>query len=265
MTSGQESSDRDADDEIECLGGVFHPHAIEVQEFSCYARVIDVRARADFDEDHVPGAVWLDPAAAGPAPAMLQVQEARPSLDLPPDLAELVSGVTLDQAILVYCGRGGLDSQPVARALRWRGWTVDVLPGGWINYRRWVQAGLEIVPRLVSFRAVSSVPADHVARVLQSLARVGEQVLDLAALAGRSQAGFESGVLEALRRMEARRPVWVGVPKLGGLVLPGGLRDALVAAPVPAWPARISPSLAPSAFDAAVHGWLASGDPAAPG
>ena len=37
--------------------------------------------------------------------------------ELPASLAALVAPLKLDQAILVYCGRGGLDSLPVARAV----------------------------------------------------------------------------------------------------------------------------------------------------
>ena len=55
--------------EIESLAGVFHPHAIEVQDFSHYALVIDVRSRAEYEDDHIPGAVRVDlpPQSAEPA------------------------------------------------------------------------------------------------------------------------------------------------------------------------------------------------------
>ena len=77
-------------------------------------------------------------------------------------LLAAVASVRQDQALLVYCDQGGRVSRPVARALRWRGWTVDVLPGGWINYRRWVLAGLEVLPRLVAFRVIAAnLQPDH--------------------------------------------------------------------------------------------------------
>ena len=95
MTSSKESSnDRSSPSDsssfsaIECLGGVFHPHAIEVQEFSTYGLVIDVRSRAEFDEDHIPGAIQVDPstdraptlgtgsdAQANAGPTALQAQD----------------------------------------------------------------------------------------------------------------------------------------------------------------------------------------------
>jgi tRNA 2-selenouridine synthase len=71
----------------------------------------------------------------------------------------------------------------------------------------------------------------------------GEQVIDLTALAGQrlvpgltlpgdtppSQAAFETALLDALRRLDPQRTVWLrmGLAGLGGLVLPPALRDAL--------------------------------------
>jgi tRNA 2-selenouridine synthase len=157
-----------------------------------------------------------------------------------------VADVRLDEAILVYCGRGGLVSTPVARALRWRGWTTDVLPGGWISYRRWVQAGLEVLPRMVPFRLVACTLGSENARVLGALRSAGEPVLDLEALASwrrlafspvitaqPTQPWFESLLLRELRAFDPRRPVWVADlgPILGAVMLPGAVVDALSIAP----------------------------------
>ena len=260
MTSGQESSDRgfaDApDSEIESLAGVFHPHAIEVQDFSYYALVIDVRSREEYEDDHIPGAVRLEPS-----PLIAEMQKTHsddqaahvgartdegPS-DLPEALADIVKRVKLDQAILIYCGAGGRVSLPIAQALRWRGWTVDVLPGGWINYRRWVQAGLEVLPRLVTFRIIASSLGCEAARALRALREVGHQVLDVEGLAGwrraalsapsapqPPQAWFESLLLQALRGFDPRIPVWIGDlgPRAGSLSLPGAVTDALAVTPM---------------------------------
>lgn len=253
MTSGQESSNRGAAGvpypEIESLAGVFHPHAIEVQDFSYYALVIDVRPRAEYEDDHIPGAVHLDPPVPdGVAEQRMGLsQDDEAARDLPEALAAVVEPVRLDQAILIYCGRGGRVSQPLARALRWRGWTVDVLPGGWINYRRWVQAGLEVLPRLVTFRVVACSLGSEAARVLRAFRDVGQQVLDVESLARwprcalhaspasqPAQAWFESQLLDAIRGLDPRAPVWVGDlgPQVGALSVPGALTDALAIAPM---------------------------------
>ncbi len=260
MTSGQESSDRARKPglpaRIESLAGVFHPHAIEVQDFSHYALVIDVRTPQEHEEDHIPGAVQFSPSVVSQGPLgtghcddrarALVAHDSAAEGDLPPELAALVGPLKLDQAILVYCGRGGLDSLPVARALRWRGWAVDVLPGGWINYRRWVQAGLEVLPRMVSFRVIATSLGGEADRILNALASVGHQVLNVEVLMARrrgsiaclsapqpSQAWLESQLLQRLRAVDPRRPVWVGDvdAQVGELRLPGSMSDALGSAP----------------------------------
>ena len=262
MTSGQESSNRGLSaapySEIESLAGVFHPHAIEVQDFSYYALVIDVRSQAEYDDDHIPGAVHLMPPdpeaeffapgiANDPLPHAKAAEEESAAGGLPAPLAALVAPVKRDQAILLYCGRGGRDSQPLAKALRWRGWTVDVLPGGWINYRRWVQAGLEVLPRLITFRVIASSLGSELVRVLSALRELEHQVLDVEGLAGSrhgelagsthgqpSQAWFESQLLQAIRGLDPRSPVWVRDTNrsAGSLTLPGALADAMAFAPV---------------------------------
>ena len=269
MTSGQESSNRGFAaapySEIESLAGVFHPHAIEVQDFSYYSLVIDVRSRAEYEDDHIPGAVRLEPPTSlGELPdarAEDRMENAVGSAggdseanDIPAALAELVRPVRLDQAILIYCGRGGLVSRPLAEALRWRGWTVDVLPGGWINYRRWVQAGLEVLPRLVTFRVIACSLGSETARVLRALREVGHQVLDVEEVAGwrhgalgaplvpqPAQAWFESKLMQAIRGFDPRLPVWVGDlgSHAGSLSLPGALTDALAIAPTVALQAEV--------------------------
>ena len=268
MTSGQESSNRGFAAqyaEVESLAGVFHPHAIEVQDFSYYSLVIDVRSRAEYEDDHIPGAVQIEPP-----PSLGELPDARAedrmgnavgsalgdsaAHDIPAALAEVVRPVRLDQAILIYCGRGGLVSRPLAEALRWRGWTVDVLPGGWINYRRWVQAGLEVLPRLVTFRVIACSLGSEAARVLRALREVGHQVLDVEEVAGwrhgalgaplvpqPAQAWFESQLMQAIRGFDPRSPVWVGDLGLhaGSLSLPGALKDALAIAPTAALKAEV--------------------------
>jgi tRNA 2-selenouridine synthase len=261
MTSGQESSDRARSaapfPDIESLAGVFHPHAIEVQDFSHYALVIDLRSPAEYEDDHIPGAVRVDLPPEVPEPlaapigdevpaATTATHEARAVQQLPDALTAAIANVKLDQAILVYCGQGGRVSQPVAQALRWRGWTVDVLPGGWINYRRWVQAGLEVLPRLVAFRVIACSLGTEALRVLRALRELGQQVVDVEGLAGwrhgalepnqgaqPSQAWFESQLLESIRAMDPRTPVWVGDVDtgVGSVELPGAFTDALAIAP----------------------------------
>ena len=247
------------DNEVESLGGLHHPHALEVQDFSSYALVIDLRSRAEYEADHLPRAVRVsldevlplrvqDVGPAGQLSTVLYLREVRSVDDLPDALTTLVATLQRDEAILVYCGRGGQESAPIARALRWQGRLVDVLPGGWINYRHWVQVGLEVLPGLVDFRLLPEPVGTDASALLQQLRAQGEQVLDIGALVQPApgaeaamlgaadlvatqapQALFDSKLLHALRQMDPRRPVWVGghTSQLGGYALPGSLKQAL--------------------------------------
>lgn len=228
------------------LDSLVHPHQMEVQEFSSYALVIDARSTEAYQEDHIPGAVSVPvaaqrlqvPEAGGTA---LLARDAEPSV--PYALAAHLGGLSAGASVLVYCDRGGLDSLVWADPLKALGYRVDVLGGGWGNYRRWVDAGLEVLPRALTFRRLVAPPAGGMCRVIDRLAKLGEQVLDLTALAGQrllpgltlagdtppSQAAFETALIQALRSFDPRRPVWArdAVNGLGEIALAPSLRDAL--------------------------------------
>jgi len=228
------------------LDSLVHPHQIEVQEFSSYALVIDARSAEAYHEDHIPGAVSVPVASqhqhlgeAGTTGLAARDTE----LSVPYALSGHLSGLSAGATVLVYCDRGGLDSLVWADPIKSMGYRVDVLGGGWGNYRRWVDAGLEVLPRALTFRRLLAPPAGGMCRVVDRLLRLGEQVLDLTALAGQrlvpgitlagdtqpSQAAFETTLIGALRSFDPRRPVWCrdGLNGLGRLALPPSLRDTL--------------------------------------
>lgn len=232
--------------QLASLDSLVHPHQIEVQEFSSYALVIDARSAEAYQEDHIPGAVSVPVAkqrlhVTGAEGTALVAGDTE--MSVPYALAAHLGSLSAGATVLVYCDRGGLDSLVWADPLKALGYRVDVLGGGWGNYRRWVDAGLEVLPRALTFRRLVAPPIGGLCPVLQRLALLGEQVLDPADLAGQrlipgltlagdqtpSQAAFDTALLEALRRFDPRRPVWVrdGMDRSGGLALAPSLRDAL--------------------------------------
>lgn len=232
--------------QLASLDSLVHPHQIEVQEFSSYALVIDARSAEAYQEDHIPGAVsvpvsGLRASVPESDATPLVAHDAGPSV--PYLLAALLSGLSAGASVLVYCDRGGLDSLVWADPLEAMGYRVDVLGGGWVNYRRWVNAGLEALPRALTFRRLVAPLAGGMCRVIERLVKLGEQVLDLTALAGQrllpgltlpgdmqpSQAAFDTALLHTLRSFDPRRPVWTrdGINGLGEVALPPSLRDAL--------------------------------------
>lgn len=256
MTSNEKSSAHEpvwaGADAVESLAGAFHPHAIGVQEFSTYGLILDLRSRAAFEEDHVPGAVCVEPVwAAGAAPktgddrAAPVITETSPRC-MPPQIAAALGTLASDERVLLYCGQGGLISEALAHDLRIQGRDVDVLPGGYANYRDWVTAGLDILPRLVRWRVVVCRREQELAQVLQRLEDDGEQVFDLQGLAsGRGSAAsasvdwssppalFESRVVDAIRQFDPRRLVWAAVMAswLSAVQLGEALANALSNAP----------------------------------
>jgi tRNA 2-selenouridine synthase len=227
-------------------GALVHPHQMEIQDFNLYALVIDARQPESFLDDHIPGAVNAPVGSAGSLAVPLQPASpgvAEPGLTMPYELADRVKQLAPDDLVLVYCDRGGLDSEVWARPLRAAGVRVDVLGGGWGNYRRWVDAGLTVLPRALRFRHLIAPPVSGLCRVLGVLAKQGQQVLDISELAGQrlvpgltlrcdappSQAAFETQLLERLRRFDPDLPIWVrvGPAPLDVLVLPPALREAI--------------------------------------
>jgi len=228
------------------LGSLVHPHQMEVQEFDSYGLVIDARSAEAYQDDHLPGAVSVPvrlPHGATPREEMAGVIASEAGPPLPYALAAQLHRPAAGDTVLVYCDRGGLDSMVWAEPLKAAGFRVDVLGGGWSNYRRWVNAGLEVLPRVLTFRRLVAPPVGGLCRVVERLAQLGERILDLTALAGQklapgltlvgdtppSQAAFETALLDALRRFNPRRPVWVrdGLNGFGELALPPSLSDAL--------------------------------------
>jgi tRNA 2-selenouridine synthase len=226
-----------------------HPHQMEIQDFASYTLVIDARSAEAYREDRLPGAINIPAAKAGPSPAHRLVaappHKMPASAELPAvphALAHHASHLVAGDTVLVYCDCGGLDSMVWAEPLQAAGMRVDLLGGGWINYRRWVDAGLELLPRVLTFRRLVAPPVSGLCRILGVLAQQGEQVLDISAIAGQrlvpgltlpgdeppSQAAFETLLLDALRHFDSMRPVWVrvGPAPLEGLNLPPALRDA---------------------------------------
>src|SRR6195952_2320166 len=193
--------------------------------FEQYALVIDARSPHEYLEDHVPGAVNL-PVVDDAEFAQVGIQHktdphaayligAQHSFrNLARHTADLISCYKPTDRFLVYCFRGGKRSALWASNLRLIGFTVDVVPGGWKRYRQWVRESLVALPPRFDYRVLCGPTNCGKTRLLQELARQGEQVLDLETLASHrgsllgdlpdrpqpTQKYFDSLVLDALAR-----------------------------------------------------------------
>ena len=216
--------------------------------------VIDVRTPAEFEEDHLPGAInlpVLDNAQRiqvgtqykGDAFTAKKIGAALMSRNIAAHLASALIDKPKDWRPLVYCWRGGNRSGGLATVLAKIGWRVSLLEGGYKAYRSLV---IDQLPRLVEqqeFRVVCGPTGSGKTRLLKALAAQGRQVLDLEGLACHrgsllgaepdrpqpSQKAFESLFFEALGRMKTSEPIFVESEskKVGNLHVPDELMQRM--------------------------------------
>src|SRR4051794_37227710 len=139
---------------------------MEQMDFSSFDTIIDCRSPAEFDADHIPGAISApvldddERAQVGTLYKQVSQFDAKKlgAALLAKNVAHHVETLFKDKAKdwrpLVYCWRGGKRSGAMAHVLREIGWDAATLQGGYKAYRRWVVAQLETLPMKFSFTVV---------------------------------------------------------------------------------------------------------------
>ncbi len=224
-----------------------------------FDEVVDVRSPAEFAEDHIGGAVNLpvlddaERARVGTLYKQVSPFDARKlgaalvSRNIARHLETHFAAKDRSYRPLVYCWRGGQRSGSLALVLAEIGWSVSLLEGGYKSYRAVVLATIERAAAL-PYVVVNGFTGAGKTLLLRELASLGEQVLDLEALASHkgsvfggdparpqpSQKRFESFLHERLSRFSAGRPVFVEAEsaKIGRLNLPNAIWRSMKAAPV---------------------------------
>jgi tRNA 2-selenouridine synthase len=219
--------------------------------------IIDVRAPAEFAEDHLPGAISLPvlddderarvgtiykqvaPFTARKLGAALVARNAAKHLEGP--LADKPGG----WRPLVYCWRGGQRSGSFATILSQIGWRVETLVGGYKTWRGLVVQAVYDTPVPAPVVVLDGNTGSAKTEVLNLLPGFGVQVIDLEGLANHrgslfgtvgpqpSQKAFEGALAQALAGLDPTRPVVVEAEssKIGNCRLPPMLWKAMVAAP----------------------------------
>ena len=220
--------------------------------------IIDVRAPAEYADDHIPGAISLpvlddteraevgtiyskvSPFKARKVGAALVARNAARHLQGP--LAEKTGA----WKPLVYCWRGGQRSGSFASILAQIGWRVDTIAGGYKAWRALVVKALYDTPVVSPVVVLDGNTGSAKTEVLNLLPGLGLQVIDLEGLARHrgslfghlpggqpSQKAFEAALALALARLDPTRPVVVEAEssKVGNCRLPPQLWKAMVAAP----------------------------------
>lgn len=219
--------------------------------------IIDVRAPAEFAEDHLPDAISLpvlddeerarvgtiykqvSPFTARKVGAALVAKNAAAHLQGP--LADKSGG----WRPLVYCWRGGQRSGSFAIILGQVGWRVETLVGGYKTWRGLVVREVYETPVRAPVVVLDGNTGSAKTEILNLLPQFGVQVIDLEGLARHrgslfgavgvqpSQKAFEGALAMALARLDPTRPVVVEAEssKIGNCRIPSELWKAMVAAP----------------------------------
>jgi tRNA 2-selenouridine synthase len=224
-----------------------------------FCAVIDARSPSEWQLDHLPGAVnWpsLDDEErrlVGTQYKQVSAFEARKhgavlvARNIARHLEQHAMGLPRSWKPLVYCWRGGQRSGALALVLSQVGFEVQVLEGGYREFRRRVVGALETAGTDLELRLVCGQTGTGKSRLLQALAAQGAQVLDLEALAEHrgsvlgahpdapqpSQKQFETRLWQALQGFDRQRPVFVESESrlIGRLRVPEALLQHMRAAP----------------------------------
>ena len=219
--------------------------------------IIDVRAPAEYAEDHIPGAISLpvlddaERARVGTIYKQVSPFDARKigaalvAANAARHLQGPLAGKPGGWQPLVYCWRGGQRSGSFASILSQIGWRVELVKGGYKSWRALVVKAVYDDPFPCQVVVLDGNTGSAKTEVLNRLPGLGVQVLDLEGLANHrgslfgamgpqpAQKAFEGALALAMARLDPTRPVVVEAEssKIGECRLPPRLWRAMVAAP----------------------------------
>ncbi len=206
-------------------------HAMEFLELAKTTPVVDVRSPSEFLQGHIPGAVNIplfddrERAEVG----TLYTQTGRNhaiirGLDIVlPKTGKLTASIKklhTGNSVLFYCWRGGMRSSNMAILFEKTGSQAHVLSGGYKAYRKEIRKQLDLEARIV---VLGGFTGSGKTEILQSLAKQGEQVIDLEDLASHKGSAFggiglpdqptneqfESNLYDQWRKLDRSRIIWV--------------------------------------------------------
>lgn len=205
------------------------------QRLADFDTVIDARSESEFALDRLPGAVnW--PSLTDAERVIIGTEykqvsaftaKKRGAVLVARNIALHIERELLhaprEWKPLIYCWRGGNRSNSLALVLSQIGFKVNLLEGGYTEFRRTVLADLETLPQQFNYRVICGKTGSGKSRLLTELAAQGAQVLDLEALANHrgsvlglvpgspqpSQKQFDTRIWHALRQFDTQRTVWI--------------------------------------------------------
>jgi tRNA 2-selenouridine synthase len=220
--------------------------------------IIDARSESEFALDHIPGAINCpvlndeERIRVGTMYKQVNAFEAKKvgaalvARNIARHIEERFADKPRDWKPLVYCWRGGNRSGSLAHVLARIGWPVIQLDGGYKAYRAHVSETLAETPAH-TFKVICGTTGSGKSRLLEVMAGIGAQVLDLEQLAAHrgsvlgnlpsqpqpSQKMFESTIWHKLRHFDPALPVFVESEskKVGQLRVPDAVMEKMRQSP----------------------------------
>ena len=222
--------------------------------------IIDVRSPAEFEEDHIPGAINM-PVLDNEQRAevgTIYIQEsafkarryggALVAQNISHHILASLQDKSADFKPLIYCWRGGQRSNSFAKICSDIGWKSYILDGGYKAYRKHVLSELESLSSHIKPILISGATGTGKTRLLQHIKNQGGQILDLEALANHrgsllglkpgetqpSQKLFESDILFKIKQLNLKNNVFIEAEssKIGELQIPQMLFKIMKKAPI---------------------------------
>lgn len=225
-----------------------HRKPVSVSEIHRFDCIIDARTPAEFELDHIPGAINCpvlsneERVTIGTIYKQVSPFEAKRlgAAMVAANLAQHLRTTFADKPAnwkpLVYCWRGGLRSGSMVTWLRLVGWDAQQLAGGYKAFRHHVVERIETLVPQLQLKVLCGATGSAKTRVLHALQQQGAQVVDLEGLARHkgsllgglpgiaqpSQKHFETMLSQQLQQLDLSRPVYIEgeSPKIGRIALP---------------------------------------------
>lgn len=228
---------------------------IQIEPFlerSASIPVVDVRSPSEFQQGHIPGAVNIplfdDNERAKVGTTYRQVnKEAAVYAGLEiagKKLVELVKEGEREagksKTLLLHCWRGGMRSSSMAWLFETAGIHCFILLGGYKTYRRYIK---EMLALPYSLKVVGGRTGSGKTAILQQLHAMGNQVVDLEALAHHkgsafgalgeqeqpSTEQFENDLFKVLSGLDSEKEIWIEDESrnVGKCVIPGELYEGM--------------------------------------
>lgn len=218
--------------------------------------VIDVRSPAEYAEGHIPGAVNIPVfdneerkqigttyKQVGQREAiLLGLELVGPKMRI---FVEKAQKVAPKGEALVHCWRGGMRSESFAWLLNTAGIKAYTLEGGYKAYRKYLLSAFQQFPNLM---VLTGETGSGKTNILHALAELGEQVIDLEAIAhhrGSAFGGiglgsqptteqFHNNLYYDWHTLDTTKRIWVEDESfcIGKVKLPHELWDQMAKAPV---------------------------------